>query len=74
MNATEKIVTVMQQALRGEALESDALSQAMTAALALPDLHELGCAMIKTLVEHHQSGLHAQRALLLVQMGRGSNV
>jgi len=73
MNARETIVACMQQAMRGEPIDSDVLAPAMTAIAASPDLHQLGCEMVKALIEHHQSDIKTQRALLLVQMGRGAN-
>ena len=63
----------MQQAMRGEPIDGDVLSPAVNAVLALSDLHVLGCEMVKALIEHHQSDIKTQRALLLVQMGRGAN-
>jgi hypothetical protein len=73
MNEVQTIIVCMQQAIRGEPIDSDIFLPAMTATIASPDVHELGCAMLKALIEHHQSDLKTRRALLLVQAGRSDH-
>lgn len=73
MNANDTIVTALQRAMRGESLDSEVLLPAVSAAMASQNLHELGCQMLNALIEHVQVDIRAQRALLLVQMGRSDH-
>lgn len=74
MNSTEKtIVDCLHQAMRGEPIENTSLTLALSDALTRSNLHSLACEMVKALIEHHQSDLRTQRALLLVQAGRSDH-
>ena len=69
MNVNEIIVAALHQAMRGEPIDVDSFGPARAAAIAQDDLHGLGCAMLKALIEHYQTDLQAQRAILLSQRG-----